>query len=154
MRYLPIILALVGGLPEPWFADPILPPDVARDEVRRWVVARLVPPPPAEGRAGDDRAVHLWEARRAAVREELLDVTGLRGAWPPTWPLNVRMKQTLRREGYTIEKLTYGSSAHSHGVNCLVGDGAVRLVKSSIGLKVWQAFSTRFGGELISAGDL
>ena len=109
MLYLPIVLALVGGLPEPWFADPILPPDVARDEVRRWVDARLVPTPPAEGRAGDDRAVHLWEDRRAAVREALLDVTGLRGAWPPTWPLDVRVKQILRREGYTIEKLTYES---------------------------------------------
>ena len=47
MLYLPLVLALVGGLPEPWFADPILPPDVARDEVRRWVDARLVPTPPA-----------------------------------------------------------------------------------------------------------
>jgi hypothetical protein len=29
MDYLAIILALVGGLPDAWFTDPILPPDVA-----------------------------------------------------------------------------------------------------------------------------
>ena len=104
MDYLPIVLALVGGLPDAWFADPILPPDVARDEVRRRVDAQLVPLPLAEG-----RAVRDWEARRAATREALLDTLGLRGAWPPSWPLRVRVKETLRRDGYTIEKLTYES---------------------------------------------
>ena len=42
-------------------------------------------------------------------REALLDILGLRGAWPPSWPLRVRVKETLRRDGYTIEKLTYES---------------------------------------------
>ena len=63
MDCLAIVLALVGGLPDAWFADPILPPDVARDEVRRLVDAQLVPLPLAEG-----RAVRDWEARRAAIR--------------------------------------------------------------------------------------
>jgi hypothetical protein len=102
MVHLAIDLALVGGLPDAWFTDPILPPDVARDEVRRWVDAQLIPLPLAEGRSSRD-----WEARRAAIREALLDILGLRGAWPPSWPLQVRVKETLRRDGYSIEKLTY-----------------------------------------------
>jgi hypothetical protein len=104
MNYLPIVLALVGGLPEGWFAEPVLPPDVARDEVRRWVDSQLVPLPLAEG-----LGVRDWEARRTATREALLDILGLRGAWPPSWPLRVQIKETLRRDGYRIEKLTYES---------------------------------------------
>ena len=44
-----------------------------------------------------------------ATREALLDILGLRGAWPPSWPLRVQVKETLRRDGYAIEKLTYES---------------------------------------------
>ena len=106
MDYLPIVLAPAGGLPEAWFTEPVLPPDVARNEVRRWVDAQLIPLPLplAEG-----LAVRDWEARRTATREALLDILGLRGAWPPSWPLRVQVKETLRRDGYTIEKLTYES---------------------------------------------
>src|SRR5262245_5310944 len=104
MDHLAIVLALLGGLPDAWFTDRILPPDVARDEVRRWVDARLTPLPLPEG-----RTVRDWEARRAAIREDLLDILGLRGAWPPSWPLRVKVKESLRRDGYTIEKLTYES---------------------------------------------
>jgi hypothetical protein len=74
MNYLPIVLALVGGLPDAWFTEPVLPPDVARNEVRRWVDAQLVPLPLAEG-----LAVRDWEARRTPTREALLDILGLRG---------------------------------------------------------------------------
>jgi hypothetical protein len=104
MAYLTIALALVGGLPDAWFTEPLLPRDVARDEVRRWVDAQLIPLPLVEG-----RDVRTWEARRAAIRKELLEILGLRGAWPPTWPLRVHVKEKLRRDGYTIEKLTYES---------------------------------------------
>jgi hypothetical protein len=104
MNYLPIVLSLVSGLPDAWFTEPVLPPDVARNEVRRWVDAQLVPLPLAEG-----LAVRDWEARRTTTREALLDTLGLRGAWPPSWPLRVRVKEVLRRDGYTIEKLTYES---------------------------------------------
>ena len=31
MDSLAIVLALVSGLPDAWFTEPILPPDVARD---------------------------------------------------------------------------------------------------------------------------
>src|SRR4051812_41711212 len=104
MNHLAIALALIGSLPDAWFTDPILPPDVAKNEVRRWVDAQLIPLPLAEG-----GSVHDWETRRAATREALLDVIGLRGDWPPSWPLRVQVKETLRRDGYTIEKLTYES---------------------------------------------
>ena len=57
MHQLAIVLALIGGLPDAWFTDPILPPDVARDEMRRWVDAQLIPLPLADG-----KAVRDWEA--------------------------------------------------------------------------------------------
>jgi hypothetical protein len=74
MNYLPIVLAPVGDLPDAWFTEPVLPPDVARDEVRRWVDAQLVPLPLAEW-----LAVRDWEARRTATREALLGILGLGG---------------------------------------------------------------------------
>lgn len=104
MAYLTIVLALATGLPDAWFTEPILAPDVARDEVRRWVDAQLIPLPPASR-----QGVRDWEARRAAIRAELLEILGLRDAWPPPWPLRVQVKEKLRRDGYTIEKLTYES---------------------------------------------
>jgi hypothetical protein len=33
MDHLAIVVALVGGLPDGWFTDPILPPDMARGVV-------------------------------------------------------------------------------------------------------------------------
>ena len=93
-------LALVGGLPDAWFAGPILPHEVARDDARRWVDAQLVPHPVPEGAACGRRlgseAVHH---PRGAARRHGLD------AWPPSWPLAVRVKVSSR-DGYTIEKLT------------------------------------------------
>ena len=81
MNSIAIVLALVGVLPDTWFTEPILSPDVARDEVRRWVDAQLVPLPLAKG-----LTVRDWGARRLAIREALLDILGLRGVWPPPWP--------------------------------------------------------------------
>ena len=104
MNSIAIVLALVGGLPDAWFTEPILSPDVARDEMRRRVDAQLVPLPLEKG-----LTVRVWEARRLAIREALLDILGLRGVWPPPWPLRVQVKRSLRRDGYTIEKLTYES---------------------------------------------
>jgi len=42
-------------------------------------------------------------------------------------------------------------SFHSGGVNVLLGDGSVRLVKESVSLPVFVALATRAGGEVISA---
>jgi prepilin-type N-terminal cleavage/methylation domain-containing protein/prepilin-type processing-associated H-X9-DG protein len=45
--------------------------------------------------------------------------------------------------------LTTARSWHSGGVNVLLCDGSVRFVPDSIPLAVWQALSTRAGGEVI-----
>jgi prepilin-type N-terminal cleavage/methylation domain-containing protein len=43
---------------------------------------------------------------------------------------------------------------HPGGVLVLLGDGAVRFVKDSIGLTTWRGLATRGGGEVISADAL
>ncbi len=42
-------------------------------------------------------------------------------------------------------------SLHPGGVNVLWMDGSTRLVKDSVAIRVWQAVSTRAGGESVSA---
>ena len=42
------------------------------------------------------------------------------------------------------------SSGHSQGVNCLMGDGAVRFVSNSVTLTNWRALGTMNGGEVVS----
>ncbi|HEV3084853.1 MAG TPA: DUF1559 domain-containing protein [Gemmataceae bacterium] len=41
------------------------------------------------------------------------------------------------------------SSAHTGGVNCLLGDGGVRFISNTIDLKTWRALGTRNRGETI-----
>jgi len=43
------------------------------------------------------------------------------------------------------------SSRHPGGVNVLMGDGTVRLIKSNVNLPVWRALGTRAGGEVVSS---
>jgi len=43
------------------------------------------------------------------------------------------------------------SSLHPGGVNLLMGDGAVRFVKSTVSVSTWRAIGTRAGGEVVSA---
>src|SRR5689334_9416671 len=45
------------------------------------------------------------------------------------------------------------ASRHPAGVNYLFGDGSVRFLKSTIDLGIYQALSSRAGGELIRADD-
>ncbi len=45
------------------------------------------------------------------------------------------------------------SSAHSGGVNVLMGDGSVKFIKDSIAQKAWWAIGTRAGGETVSSSD-
>ena len=103
MNSIAIVLALVGGLPDAWFTEPILSPDVARDEVRRRVDAQLIPLPLAEG-----REVRDWEARRAAIRERKraapveVRVAQKRGAcWCRTAGAGVGHERQLSRFGFS-----------------------------------------------------
>lgn len=51
----------------------------------------------------------LWEARRKQLREQLLVATGL---WPlpEKTPLNATIHGTIKRDGYTIEKVFFAST--------------------------------------------
>jgi prepilin-type N-terminal cleavage/methylation domain-containing protein/prepilin-type processing-associated H-X9-DG protein len=44
------------------------------------------------------------------------------------------------------------SSAHTGGVNCLMGDGSVRFVTNSVTLPAWRAMGTMNGGEVNTDG--
>ncbi|MFM7315713.1 MAG: DUF1559 domain-containing protein [Isosphaeraceae bacterium] len=54
------------------------------------------------------------------------------------------------------------ASSHTSGVNTLMGDGSVRLIKNTVESKnnvpgvrgVWQKLATRNGGETINPSDL
>ena len=43
------------------------------------------------------------------------------------------------------------SSAHTGGVNALLGDGSVRFIQNSINLATWRALGTRNGGETVDS---
>jgi prepilin-type N-terminal cleavage/methylation domain-containing protein/prepilin-type processing-associated H-X9-DG protein len=62
---------------------------------------------------------------------------------------------TLFQAGHTPSSLEMddrdAASRHPAGVNFLLGDGSVRILKTSIALPVYQALSTRAGNETISA---
>jgi prepilin-type N-terminal cleavage/methylation domain-containing protein/prepilin-type processing-associated H-X9-DG protein len=62
------------------------------------------------------------------------------------------------REGSTINRPTYAvvtsRSWHPNGVNVLLMDGSVRRISNTVSLPVWQALSTRRGGEFIDAGSV
>lgn len=45
-------------------------------------------------------------------------------------------------------------SRHPGGVNTLFADGHVSFVQKTIANRVWQAISSRAGGELVSQEDL
>jgi prepilin-type N-terminal cleavage/methylation domain-containing protein/prepilin-type processing-associated H-X9-DG protein len=49
--------------------------------------------------------------------------------------------------------LTTASSRHTGGVNLATADGSVRFVKESINVKVWSAFGSIAGNDVVDAGD-
>jgi prepilin-type N-terminal cleavage/methylation domain-containing protein/prepilin-type processing-associated H-X9-DG protein len=53
---------------------------------------------------------------------------------------------------YTALGFRGARSKHSGGVNVLLGDGSVRMVRDSIPLATWRALATRSGGEVVN-GD-
>ena len=77
----------------------------------------------------------------------------------------------MRRRGFTLIELhdlvtgdenqggpvyaaPIADSYHPGGVNCLIGDGSVRFIKSSIGGITWRGLGTTAGGEVISGDSL
>lgn len=48
------------------------------------------------------------------------------------------------------EARSAAQSLHPGGVNVVFGDGSVKMIKDTVALKVWQALSTRKGGEVLS----
>jgi prepilin-type processing-associated H-X9-DG protein len=49
--------------------------------------------------------------------------------------------------------LTTASSRHTGGLNLATADGSVRFVKESINVKVWSAFGSIAGNDVVDAGD-
>ncbi len=47
--------------------------------------------------------------------------------------------------------VTGAASAHPGGVNCAMGDGSVKFIKSTVNLMTWWSLGTRAGGEVVSA---
>ena len=45
------------------------------------------------------------------------------------------------------------TSFHGSGVNCLMGDGSTRFIRSSITMKVWWNLGTKDGGEVLDQGS-
>jgi len=43
------------------------------------------------------------------------------------------------------------ASAHPGGVNCVMGDGSVKFIKSTVNLMTWWSLGTKAGGEVISS---
>jgi prepilin-type N-terminal cleavage/methylation domain-containing protein/prepilin-type processing-associated H-X9-DG protein len=73
------------------------------------------------------------------------------GADPSGRPLEFDITgQREKRGGPTFAAIT-ARSYHPGGVNVLLGDGSVRLVKDSIAGVAWRALGTLAGGEVVSA---
>ena len=53
--------------------------------------------------------------------------------------------------GFAYGEYENATSNHPGGCNCMLADGSVRFIKSSIAMKTWWALGTRAGGEVISA---
>src|SRR5262245_19001618 len=94
--------------------------DAACAEPRRPLTAAALGQPPADRRLGPPKTLNgyfpftppkdleAWEARRRAVREQVLVANGL---WPepPRTPLNATVHGTIDRGEYTVEKVFFAS---------------------------------------------
>ena len=57
----------------------------------------------------------------------------------------------IGQDGRATITLINASSLHPAGVNCLLGDGSVKFVKSTVSIPVWYAVATPDRGEVISS---
>jgi prepilin-type N-terminal cleavage/methylation domain-containing protein/prepilin-type processing-associated H-X9-DG protein len=53
--------------------------------------------------------------------------------------------------GFEFGQYENATSNHAGGVNCLMADGSVRFVKSSISMNTWWALGTKATGEVLSS---
>jgi prepilin-type N-terminal cleavage/methylation domain-containing protein/prepilin-type processing-associated H-X9-DG protein len=53
----------------------------------------------------------------------------------------------------TDRSFSGSKSPHAGGVNSLMGDGSVRLIRDSVNANVWLAINSMKSGEVVSAGD-
>ncbi len=68
----------------------------------RFLEAQLKPLPLPD-------SAEAWRSRRDTLRREIRAILGLDDLLPARWSLNIQHKDTLQRDGYRIEKLTYES---------------------------------------------
>ncbi|MDG3002532.1 DUF1559 family PulG-like putative transporter [Paludisphaera mucosa] len=65
-----------------------------------------------------------------------------------------RKAPCTRKVGTPANHYLSSRSRHPGGVNVLLGDGSVRLIKDSISTPTWRALSSKAGGEVVSADAL
>ncbi len=69
---------------------------------------------------------------------------------PPTLVLtNTGLAADGRVPNNALDHVEDASSKHTTGVNTLLGDGSVRMIRNTINTTVWQSLGTRAGGEVI-----
>jgi prepilin-type N-terminal cleavage/methylation domain-containing protein/prepilin-type processing-associated H-X9-DG protein len=70
---------------------------------------------------------------------------------PPVLVLtNTGTAADARTPSNPLDHVEDANSRHTGGVNALFGDGSVRFVRDSVNPVVWEAISTRAGGEAVS----
>jgi prepilin-type N-terminal cleavage/methylation domain-containing protein/prepilin-type processing-associated H-X9-DG protein len=55
--------------------------------------------------------------------------------------------------GYEFGEFQNATSLHPGGVNCLMADGSVKFIKSSINMMTWWALGTKANGEVVDANS-
>ncbi|MGD0896307.1 MAG: DUF1559 domain-containing protein [Thermoguttaceae bacterium] len=109
------------------------------------------PPPdqgPPEPSSPDNPATHtIWADGRAIQ-------TGFTTAFTPNDPQVEGFDWVNQEEGSSSKIPTFAAvtarSYHVGGVNAVLMDGSVRWFSDNVNLRVWQAYSTRAGGETLA----
>ena len=86
-----------------WLKHPVLAGADKNDMLRLFVEENLKPLRLPKNRKE-------WAVRQEALRRRILATLGLDDLVPPRWDLRIRHLGTLKRDGYTIDKITYDSS--------------------------------------------
>lgn len=125
------------------------------NQTRDYMAARDTWPLDVFVNTSDD----LLKACRAVARPGRTDVFSFGGKWwfwtgrertlyTHAQPPNGRIPDCLNG-GTTADGMTTARSAHSTGVNALMGDGSTRVVRDTIENHVWRGLGTRNGSEIV-----